>query len=183
MSEKQPEAKVENIVASITLNKRLDLNYLAETLERCKYIPEQFPGLVYYLDKPKATFLVFETGKLVCTGTTSEEALYKAVNKLVKLFKKLGINITKEPEVKVQNIVASGDLHAKLNLDEAVITLENILYEPEQFPGAILRFRNPRVVFLLFSTGKIVCTGAKSEEQVREAVNALYKELKELGLI
>ena len=181
--DKKPEAKVENIVASISLGIRLDLNYLAETLERCKYIPEQFPGLVYYLDKPKATFLVFETGKLVCTGTTSEEDLQKAVQRLVKLFQKLGINIKQEPQVKVQNIVASGDLHARLNLDEAVMTLENILYEPEQFPGAILRFRPYRVVFLLFSTGKIVCTGAKSEEQVIEAVNALHNELKELELI
>ncbi|MHA1505578.1 MAG: TATA-box-binding protein [Candidatus Asgardarchaeia archaeon] len=179
----KPEAKVENIVASISLGIRLDLNYLAETLERCKYIPEQFPGLVFYLDKPKATFLVFETGKLVCTGTTSETDLMSAVHNLIKIFRKLGIKINKEPEVKIQNIVASGDLHARLNLDAAVITLENILYEPEQFPGAILRFTSHKVVFLLFSTGKIVCTGAKSEEQVYEAVNALHKKLSELGLI
>ncbi|MHA1713286.1 MAG: TATA-box-binding protein [Candidatus Ranarchaeia archaeon] len=180
---KKPVAKVENIVASIVLGLRLDLNFLAETLDHCKYIPEQFPGLVYYLDSPKATFLVFETGRLVCTGTTSETALHKAVDRLVKLFQKLDLNVKKNPEVHIQNIVASGDLFSKLNLDEAVLVLQNILYEPEQFPGAILRFEDPKVVFLLFSTGKIVCTGAKSEKMVFDAVNALSRRLVQLGLI
>ena len=120
---KAPTAKIENIVASIALGLRLDLNFLAETLERCKYIPEQFPGLVYYLEKPKATFLVFETGKLVCTGSTSEGALKKAVSRLVHIFKKLGIKAKAEPEVHIQNIVASGDLYSRLNLDEAVMVL------------------------------------------------------------
>ena len=180
---KKPVAKVENIVASIALGLRLDLNFLAETLEHCKYIPEQFPGLVYYLDKPKATFLVFETGKLVCTGTTSEGMLIKAVAKLVRIFKKLNIKVKKAPPCTIQNIVASGDLFSRLNLDEAVVVLQNILYEPEQFPGAILRFEEPKVVFLLFSTGKIVCTGAKSEKMVFQAVNALSRRLTQLGLI
>ena len=180
---KKPIAKVENIVASIVLGLRLDLNFLAETLDHCKYIPEQFPGLVFYMATPKATFLVFETGRLVCTGTTSETALHKAVARLVRLFRKLDLKVKKGPEVHIQNIVASGDLFSKLNLDEAVLVLQNILYEPEQFPGAILRFEVPKVVFLLFSTGKIVCTGAKSEKMVFDAVYALSRRLVQLGLI
>jgi transcription initiation factor TFIID TATA-box-binding protein len=180
---KPPTSKIENIVASINLGLRLDLNYLTETLEKCKYIPEQFPGLVFYLDKPKATFLVFETGKLVCTGSTSEGNLKKAVRRLVQIFKKLNINVKVDPEVIIQNIVASGNLFSRLDLDEAVIVLQNVVYEPEQFPGAIYRFVDPKVVFLLFSTGKIVCTGAKSEKMVFDAVNALSRKLIQLGLI
>jgi transcription initiation factor TFIID TATA-box-binding protein len=79
--------------------------------------------------------------------------------------------------------VASGNLHAEVDLEQAVLMLENAMYEPEQFPGLIYRMSSPRVVILIFGSGKIVCTGAKSEKDVASAVQKLYNQLKELGVL
>ena len=120
---------------------------------------------------------------MVCTGAKSEAEVYKAVKNIVKLLKQYGIDIRNEPIIEIQNIVASANLRAGVDLEKAAFMLENSMYEPEQFPGLIYRMREPKVVLLIFSSGKVVCTGAKKEEEVREAVMKLYKTLKEYGVL
>ncbi len=86
------------------------------------------------------------------------------------------------PEIVVQNIVASADLEVELNLDAIVFGLPNCEYEPEQFPGLIYRLKKPKVVLLLFGSGKIVCTGAKTREDVENAIVEVRRALRKIGV-
>ena len=178
-----PSHKIENIVATVNLGVELDLEQLAEKLPVAEYNPDQFPGLILRLTKPRISALIFRTGKMVCTGAKNENDLKNAVHALVKLLNDHGANVPLNPEVQVQNIVASGSLNAEVDLEQAALLLENAMYEPEQFPGLIYRMTNPRVVVLIFGSGKIVCTGAKSEKDVAVAVQQLYDKLKEIGVL
>jgi len=119
----------------------------------------------------------------VCTGAKSESDVYKAVRNILKLLKKHGMEIKGEPVIKIQNIVASANLKAEVDLERAAFLLENSMYEPEQFPGLIYRLEDPKVVLLIFSSGKCVCTGAKKEEEVGRAVNKVYSRLLELEIL
>jgi len=138
---------------------------------------------VLRLNKPKTATLIFSSGKMVCTGAKSEAEVYRAVKSIMKLLKKHGMPIKGEPIVKIQNIVASANLRAEVDLEKAAFLLENSMYEPEQFPGLIYRMTEPRVVLLIFSSGKCVCTGAKKEKEVEIAVNKVYQKLKELEVL
>ncbi len=135
------------------------------------------------LNRPKTATLIFSSGKMVCTGAKSEAEVKKAVSSIIKLLKQHGIEIKNEPIVEVQNIVASANLRASVDLERAAFLLENAMYEPEQFPGLIYRMSEPKVVLLIFSSGKVVCTGAKKEEEVKEAVEKIYNILKEQGVL
>lgn len=179
----EPTIRIENVVASVTINQRLDLAQIQKTFPDVEYKPAQFPGLVFRLQKPKTATLIFSSGKMVCTGAKSEQESIKAVQTVVRLLKKEGFLIKHEPIIEIQNIVASIDLHAKINLEQAAQKLENVMYEPEQFPGLIYRMMEPKVVILMFASGKLVCTGAKYEREVYEAVYKLKRVLEENQLI
>jgi len=178
-----PTHRVENVVATVNLGVDLDLEMLAERLPQSEYNPDQFPGLILRLQKPRVSALIFRTGKMVCTGAKSEEELHNAVRTIIKLLNAYGARVPDNPQIQVQNIVASGNLHADVDLEKAALLLDNSMYEPEQFPGLIYRMTKPKVVILVFGSGKIVCTGAKKEEHVREAVHKLYNQLKEIGVL
>ena len=179
------EIKIQNIVASTTFAKKLDLDIIAQSLEGAEYEPEQFPGLVYRLDKPKTATLLFRSGVANCTGAKNVEDVRKTVDIIAGKLKKLGIEVYKNPEIIVRNIVATADLGGEINLNETAIGLglENVEYEPEQFPGLVYRIREPKVAMLLFSSGKIVCAGANSTEDASKAVEKLSEELTSLGLL
>jgi transcription initiation factor TFIID TATA-box-binding protein len=175
--------KIENVVATVVveITEKIDLNIIARKHADVEYNPERFPGLVMRILKPKATILIFSTGKMVVTGLRKASEAGRVVEKVVKNIKKAGIKVS-NPEITVQNIVASGDLHTNIDLNMAAIVMEYAMYEPEVFPGLIYRMQDPKTVFLIFSTGRIVCTGAKKKEIVREAVKKLNKEVRELGV-
>lgn len=179
----KPTYRIENVVASVTLNQKLNLEKIAERVPNAEYSPEQFPGLVLRIQKPKTATLIFSSGKMVCTGAKSEKEVRKAVNTIISLLRSYGIEITGEPIIEIQNIVASANLKAMVDLEKAAYLLENSMYEPEQFPGLIYRMDNPKVVLLIFSSGKVVCTGARREEEVREAINKLYQKLDEIDAL
>jgi transcription initiation factor TFIID TATA-box-binding protein len=120
---------------------------------------------------------------MVCTGAKSEKEARRAVMKVIKELKKGGIIIISKPELKIQNIVASASLGGMIDLEKAAYTLERTMYEPEQFPGLIYRMEEPKVVILLFASGKLVCTGAKKEQDVFDAVQKLHVLLEEKKLI
>ncbi len=134
---------------------------------------------------PKAATLLFRSGKVVCTGAKSLEDVKTAIDLVAKQIEAAGIPINKNPEIVVQNIVASSDLGAQINLNAIAITLglENVEYEPEQFPGLVYRLREPKVVVLLFGSGKLVCTGARKPADVEHAVEKITAELKAAGLL
>jgi len=174
---------IENVVASATLNQKIDLNAVVKGYPGVEYRPEQFPGLVFRLKRPKTATLIFNSGKMVCTGAKSEKESRRAVKKVVKELKESGIVIVGKPEITIQNIVASASLGGKIDLEQATYSLEKTMYEPEQFPGLIYRMAEPKVVILLFASGKLVCTGAKREEDVYDAVYKLHVILEEKELI
>ena len=120
---------------------------------------------------------------MVCTGAKSEKESKRAVMKVIRELKKSGIIIIGKPELKIQNIVASANLAGLIDLERSAYSLGRTMYEPEQFPGLIYRMDNPKVVILLFASGKLVCTGAKKEEDVYEAVTKLHETLEEEDLI
>ncbi len=172
---------IENIVATVSLEQTLDLYAIERSLPNVEYDPDQFPGLVFRLEKPKVTALIFKSGKMVVTGAKSTEELINAVKKIIKYLKKYGIEIVGKPKIQIQNIVASANIMVNVNLDMAAYLLENNMYEPEQFPGLIYRMDDPKVVLLIFSSGKMVITGAKREKEVFDAVEKIYNKLTELG--
>jgi transcription initiation factor TFIID TATA-box-binding protein len=183
MPQSKPIIAIVNVVASAAIKEQLDLNEIAKKFPDTEYHPEQFPGLVFRLKVPKTATLVFRTGKMVCTGSTSEEMAVKAVNMVVAKLRKGGIKIKKDAVVTVQNIVSSINLGGKISLEKAARTLPRSMYEPEQFPGVIHRMVDPKTVILLFASGKLVCTGAKTEKDVYRSVNNLHNMLEEKGLM
>ena len=177
--------KIENIVASTSVEAELDLEHIAKVLPGCQYNSAQFPGLVLRIPEPKTAALLFRSGRIVCTGAKSLEDLKRAISTAVAKIASTGVKVTKNPQIDVQNIVASASLGAVLNLNAIVsaIGLDHIEYEPEQFPGLVYRMAEPKVVMLLFGSGKLVCTGARNPKDAEVAVDKIHAELKKLGII
>jgi len=175
--------RIENIVASASLGIRIPLERIVEHLEGTEYEPEQFPGLVYRMKDPKAAALIFSSGKIVCTGARSIKDVKRVVKKVVEMIKSSGVGNPKRPTMQIENIVASAKLPSGLNLDKIAFELENSEYEPEQFPGLVYRMKNPKAAFLLFSSGKIVCTGVRKVEDIQNAVRKVAKKLKSISAL
>jgi transcription initiation factor TFIID TATA-box-binding protein len=178
------EINVQNIVASTSFAEKLDLDVIAQSWAEAEYEPEQFPGLVYRLSSPKTATLLFRSGKANCTGAKNIEDVRTTITTIAEKLKQLGVEVYKDLGIVIQNIVATADLKGELNLSEVAISLglENVEYEPEQFPGLVYRMKEPKVVMLLFGSGKIVCAGARKVEEVSVAVEKLSAELSSLGL-
>jgi len=177
---------VQNMVASTRIADELDLVELDKNISDTKYQPKVFPGLVLHIVQPKVAFLLFRTGKMVITGAKTKSDIQKAVEKLLDMLRQTGVQVVDTPDIRVRNIVASGDLRGRLDLPATALALglENVEYEPEIFPGLVYRGSSEEgVVMLLFSSGRVVCTGAREPERASQAIIQLQKELDEKGLL
>ncbi|MBI2134999.1 TATA-box-binding protein [Candidatus Woesearchaeota archaeon] len=178
------DIKIVNIVVSTSLEHDIPLEKMAATLSNTEYNPEQFPGLVIRIKEPKTSALIFSSGKVVCTGARTLDKVEESIKKIIKSLEKINVKITVKPKINIQNIVASGSVGMDLNLNELATKLRNVEYEPEQFPGLVYKLpptkSSPQATFLLFSNGKIVCTGTKSEKEVHAAVDVLVENLKKV---
>ena len=183
MPQTKPIVSVVNVVASASVEQEMDLNEITKKFPETEYNPEQFPGLVFRLTKPKTATLIFRTGKMVCTGAKSEELAILAVNTVVQKLRKAKIKIKKDAIISVQNIVSSISLGGKIHLEKSARTLPRSMYEPEQFPGLIHRMLDPKTVILIFASGKLVCVGAKLEKEVYRSVNNVHSLLEEKDLM
>jgi len=184
--------RVENIVASVDLFTPLNLDGVMTALQNpnlggflaaSRFNPAEFPGIICHFNEPRVAILLFRTGKSVVTGGKSFDDIQAAVSKLVKVLSKIGVKFHRTPEIVLQNMVFSGDLGREFNVDTVALVLPNCEFEPEIFPGVIYRVREPKAVILLFSSGKIVCSGVKSEHDAWEAVRKLLKELEKYELV
>ena len=182
--ENELSVKIENIVASIDgISETFDLNRIFAEVKGTEYDKKKFPGLVYRVKDPKAAFLIFSSGKINCTGARSLADVKRACDTLIEDLKKVGY-IPIEPKIIVQNVVASADLKAVINLNEvAGALIDDIEYEPEQFPGMVYRLRDMHIVVLIFGSGRLVITGAKDTESVNKAARRVHEKLSSLGLI
>ena len=184
-TETKKTIKIENVVASTAIGAKLDLNQVVSVFEGADYNKKRFPGVVYRTTSPKTAALIFGSGKIVCTGAKSIADVGTGLSKVFDKLREMGIQILDKPEIKIQNIVASADLKRVLNLNAVAIGLglENVEYEPEQFPGLVYRMSSPKVVLLVFGSGKLVITGGKKPEDAEAAVEKIVTELDGIGLL
>ena len=174
--------KIENIVASGVIADEIDLAEISSKIEGCELNTKRFPGAVYRIDEPRMASLIFSSGKVVLTGIRNEESLGEGLNKVLSSLKEAGVNILPVPKVAVTNIVCSYDIGRFINLNRVVakLSLEAIEYEPEQFPGLVYRIRDPKIVALLFSSGKIILTGGKNLTDVKKGLDVLEASIKDV---
>jgi transcription initiation factor TFIID TATA-box-binding protein len=173
--------KIENIVAAGAIADAIDLEFIAGAITDCTFSKRKFPGAVYHMQDPKSAALIFSSGKIVITGFQRPEDIPVALQKLQDKLEGAGIACLDKPHVAVKNIVCSYDLGYPLNLIRMMIVLmdhERVEYEPEAFPGLVCRISDPRIVFLLFSSGKIVITGGKTMDDVKAGLGILMEKLK-----
>ncbi len=176
--------EIENIVASIDLHGYIDVELVTEKFNSVHYDPSIFPGAAYKMESPHVTFLIFHSGKLVCTGAKDINTIKLAVKKLRNSLEGLGMKFYGDPEIKVQNMVAAGDIGlGSIELDDIALTLPNVEYEPEIFPGIVYRVSNSTMTILLFNSGKIVVSGAKCVGDISRAVKELKSTLKKYEFI
>ncbi len=176
---------IQNVVASATFGMEFDMDMISSELEGCEYERSRFPGIIYKLREPKTAILIFGSGKTVITGAKSVNMVHDAMEIIVEKLKDIGVAIERDPDITIQNIVSTCDLGSKVNLNAIAITLglERVEYEPEQFPGLVYRLDEPNVVALIFGSGKVVCTGAKTTTDTENAVDIILAELQGAGLI
>jgi transcription initiation factor TFIID TATA-box-binding protein len=175
------QVKIENIVASTTFDIEIPLEKIVNKYKEMEYEPEQFPGVIYRLKKPRAAALIFSSGKIVCTGDRNLKDVKYVLDKIVRMLLDIKVKVQKDYEIIVENIVASAKFDAEVNLDKIAYELETAEYEPEQFPGLVYRMKTPKVAFLIFGSGKVICTGARSVKDAKETINELCNKLEEIG--
>jgi len=165
------EIEIVNVVVSASIGTELDLQKISAALEELEYDPERFPGAIYRVKEPKTALLFFRSGKIVCTGAKSLKDVENVISEMVKRLESIGVKISKHPD------------ELKLNAIAISLGLEKVEYEPEQFPGLVYRVEDPKVVALLFGSGKVVCTGAKKVKDIERAVENIRIELESAGFI
>ncbi|CAH7690830.1 transcription factor TFIID-domain-containing protein [Phakopsora pachyrhizi] len=170
---------LQNIVATVNLECRLDLKTIALHARNAEYNPKRFAAVIMRIREPKTTALIFASGKMVVTGAKSEDDSRLAARKYARIVQKLGFE-AKFTEFKIQNIVGSCDVKFPIRLEGLAYNHGHFSsYEPELFPGLIYRMVKPKVVLLIFVSGKIVLTGAKVREEIYQAFNNIYPVLSE----
>ncbi|XP_041710159.1 TATA-box-binding protein 2-like isoform X2 [Coregonus clupeaformis] len=169
---------LQNIVSTVNLACPLDLKSIALQARNAEYNPKRFAAVIMRIREPRTTALIFSSGKMVCTGAKSEEQSRLAARKYARVVQKLGFP-AKFLDFKIQNMVGSCDVCFPIRLEGLVLTHQQFSsYEPELFPGLIYRMVKPRIVLLIFVSGKVVLTGAKERGEIYEAFENIYPILK-----
>lgn len=172
------EPKLQNIVSTVNLGCKLDLKRIALHARNAEYNPKRFAAVIMRIREPRTTALIFSSGKMVCTGAKSEDESRLAARKYARIVQKLGFD-AKFLDFKIQNMVGSCDVKFPIRLEGLVLTHSQFSsYEPELFPGLIYRMVKPRIVLLIFVSGKVVLTGAKVRNEILEAFENIYPILK-----
>ncbi|XP_037553420.1 TATA-box-binding protein [Nematolebias whitei] len=170
--------QLQNIVSTVNLGCKLDLKTIALRARNAEYNPKRFAAVIMRIREPRTTALIFSSGKMVCTGAKSEEQSRLAARKYARVVQKLGFP-AKFLDFKIQNMVGSCDVKFPIRLEGLVLTHQQFSsYEPELFPGLIYRMIKPRIVLLIFVSGKVVLTGAKVRTEIYDAFDNIYPILK-----
>jgi transcription initiation factor TFIID TATA-box-binding protein len=165
-----------NVVSTSTISGPIDLSCLTENIPALTYRPSKFPGAILRIKDPQATVLIFASGKIVCTGTSSVSQATKATDRVLHMLRHVGCMVD-GVQTKIENIVASVNLGRRIDLDECARVLPRSMYEPEQFPAVFHRMRHPPATVLLYNTGRLICTGLNSIENTAEATACLFRVL------
>ncbi|XP_055455734.1 TATA box-binding protein-like 2 [Psammomys obesus] len=166
--------QLQNVVSTANLACRLDLRKIALNAKNTEYNPKRFAAVIMRIREPRTTALIFSSGKLVCTGAKSEEESRLAARKYARVVQKLGFP-ARFLNFKIQNMVGSCDVKFPIRLEILALTHQQFSsYEPELFPGLIYKMVKPQVVLLIFTSGKVVLTGAKERSAIYEAFENMY---------
>jgi len=170
---------VENIIAYAMIADELDIHRIAEKIPGFMYDPTEFLGLTIKLDEPNVAVLLLPNGKVICTGAKKIEDIESSIKQVVNRIKSIGVKIKSKINIETQNIVASFDLNKELDLSliSKGLLLENTSYEPDQFPGLIYKMDEMGAILLIFSSGKIVCTGVKNLEDASKAIEMMKEKI------
>ena len=182
------DINIENIVVStqISQNMELDLSSLANVIPNSKYNPAEFPGLIIHSMEHKTAAFLLPDGKLLCTGARSMEEINETINRIHSQLADAGVRVNEKPEIHVENLIASSQLEKNVDLNSAARAMksENVEYNPKQFPGLIYKTNDEQnTVILLFDSGKLICTGCRSEEELSAAVDKIRTNLVSLGML
>lgn len=173
-----PDITMQNVVCTFNLGvPRISLADLANFTPFVEYNPKKFAAATARIIEPRTTALCFASGNMVCTGAKSEDFARLAARKYVYVLQKSGFNVQFN-DFKIQNLVASTDVGGLLMLDEMATAYGACAgYEPDMFPGLVLRLTQPKVVYLCFRSGKVVITGARDRAMISSSFEKVYHEI------
>ncbi len=171
---------LQNIVATCHLGvNNLDLKSIALHARNTEYNPQKFAAVIMRIREPKTTALIFHSGKMVITGARSPGLSRIAARKYSRLITKLGFPVYLR-EFKIQNVVGSCDVGFPIRLEGLAYSHGKFSsYEPELFPGLVYRMVSPKIVILIFVSGKVVLTGGRDKDSILLAFNRMYPVLLE----
>ena len=182
--------KIRNVVASFSIAPvPLDLEKIHYAFKKESIWDEatfNYGVVVLRVEKPKMSFLIYQTGKAICTGAKSIEDAENSAEYLVNRLREAGFDVKKTKEAKIQNIVATSDLGTEIDVEKflrqiSVVRDLHIVYEPEQFPAAIVKLplaQDLEATMLLFSSGKVICVGLKDVKSIHTSLEFLASNLK-----
>ena len=174
------QIRVQNIVATVNLGiTDIDIQKISQTARNAEYNPRRFAAVIIRIREPRTTALIFKSGKMIVTGAKTEVDSRNACKIYAAIIQKVGFDVTIR-EYKIQNMTATCDVGFPIRLEgltyaHAAMTT----YEPELFPGIVYRMPVPKVVLLIFVSGKVVVTGAKTEEALEAAFTNIFPHLLE----
>lgn len=174
---------IENVVATTTLNQKIDIKKTIQKFNSAQYEPKKFPGVIIRQNSPRSVILFFESGSIVCTGAKSEEMTISAIQNFISKIRSKSKNYSQNSKIKIENMVASCDLGDKIHLEQTARVLPRSIYEPDQFPAVIHRLSYPNTVALIFASGRMVCTGARSTREIQISTHTMLMELEKRNLI
>lgn len=177
--------KIENIVAYAKISELLDIELIAEKIPNSSYNPDEYNGVSIKFDDLKIAVIVLSNGKVVCTGAKKLQDAASTLKKVIKQIKDIGFELQKGYKIEIENVITSTNLKQELHLASIAnaLVLQNVKYEPEEFPGLIYEMEELCTMVLLFSSGKIVCTGAKSIDDAKKSMKMMNEKLASIGVL
>ena len=173
--------KIVNVVVSAQLDQEIDLEAVARSIPKTMYEPSIFSGLVYRKDNPKSTVIMFKSGKITSVGSKSEQSGEKSLQETAfELGEKIDIKYLVK-DIKTVNIIAIASIEQKINLEKIVMQIRNVLYDKHKFPGARIKLNKNKL--MIFSTGKIISVGCKSEKKAKESIKKICNLLEKENII
>tara|TARA_B100001057_G_C22657451_1_gene874547 strand:+ start:296 stop:976 length:681 start_codon:yes stop_codon:yes gene_type:complete len=170
-----PPYIIQNVVSTNSLGaEKMDLRDIALNHKLCEYNPQTFAAATIRILNPRSTALVFASGNMVVTGCKSTTESRLAARKYTRIYQTLGIPVMFR-KFKIQNIVASSAAGFPIKLQDIANAYgPYVTFTPDLFPGLIFRSINPKLVFLIFRSGKVVITGARNVRDIKHTFNSLY---------
>lgn len=179
----KPTYEIVNVVGTASMGVQVDLERVDKLIDGVRYEPDTFPGMIMRLAKPKCSALLFKSGKAVCSGATSTDMAAAGVVRVAEILRSVGVDADESPQITITNMVATSEIGCRVRQEAAARSIPRSMYDPDMFPGTVCRRPDTTCVILLFASGKMVCTGAKTEADIVQAVNQMATSLEQKGLL